>query len=406
MKVRIPEIEYFLFGFSLQKGVLISTIITTLIWSTLLLLYLPYSHYISPARMSFSVSIIALDNITTTHNTKSQLDWSTIDRISIIGILFFLFLDCLLVSGVNRKYRPEPDLMMPWLSVYFLLIPAELVTTMVIIIFHPHPLTAVLLIPPLPYTYLWISVNSYRVQVVRTQEAVKKLVFQSRGQMNPSQKLFRKAFETEFKSTYDLASEVVEMFSDDKRSVSQPVLNMPGRARSPKHGGERKVGSHLDLTRRQRSPSNNSVLDLLQRELNNLHQGSYKPDVYETRSTWSKSLSNSPSVSPMKVSPAITPISMTPTMSSKQMVIGSSSPLSSPSLSVSSAGSRKRYYLDQSENPPQNNNFLTPSYVPKLTLKTSKDNIAKKEDELFPQSSILSNQCVHSTDVEARKGLE
>ena len=108
----------------------------------------------------------------------------------------------------------------------------------------------------------------------------------------------------------------------------------------------------------------------------------------------------------MKVSPAITPISMTPTMSSKQMVIGSSSPLSSPSLSVSSAGSRKRYYLDQSENQPQNNNFLTPSYVPKLTLKTSKDNIAKKEDELFPQSSILSNQCVHSTDVEARKGLE
>ena len=108
--------------------------------------------------------------------------------------------------------------------------------------------------------------------------------------MNPSQKLFRlpyqliyyyskehcahrKAFETEFKSTYDLASEVVEMFSDDKRSVSQPVLNMPGRARSPKHGGERKVGSHLDLARRQRSPSNNSVLDLLQRELNNLHQG-------------------------------------------------------------------------------------------------------------------------------------
>ena len=81
--------------------------------------------------------------------------------------------------------------MIPWLSAYFLLIPAEIITAIVIIILHPHPLSAILLLPPLPYSYLWVAVTSYRVQVVRTQEAVKKLVFQSRGQMNPSQKLFR-----------------------------------------------------------------------------------------------------------------------------------------------------------------------------------------------------------------------
>ena len=174
--------------------------------------------------------------------------------------------------------RPEPDLLIPWLTIYLFLIPAELLLAVVIIVHHPHPISALLLIPPAPYTYLWVAVNSYREQVVRTQDAVKILVFQSRGQMNPSQKLFRcsspskfiirywvyrKAFENEFKSTYELAAEVVEVLGDT-RSSSQPEL---GRSCSPLG---RRSGSHMELPRRQRTPSNNSVYDLLQRELDNL----------------------------------------------------------------------------------------------------------------------------------------
>lgn len=402
MKMKVPELEYFLCVFPLQKGVLISSIMTSIIWTTLLLLYIPYSLYLSPARDIYSPSSNdGTHTNLTTHiiTTPNQLDWSTIDRMLIISIVFLLFLDSLLVCGVNRKYRPEPDLLIPWLSIYFLLIPAEMILAVGIIIHHPHLVSALLFLPPVPYSYLWVAVNSYRVQVVRTQEAVKKLVFQSRGQMNPSQKLFRKAFETEFKSTYDLASEVVDIFCDDKRCSSQPDLSSGHRhsAKSPKHDGQRKGGSHMDLSRKQRSPSNNSVFDLLQMELENLKHGSYKPELYETKSTWSNSISNSPSVSPLNISPAITPILLSPAMSTKQMSIGSSSP-SSSTRSLSSLGSKRRNYPYISEAQPQNQNFLTPHFVPKLKGCKSKENIRTKEEVFSSDQKSQSLGCLEMVE--------
>jgi len=286
------------------------------------------------------------------------LDWSMMDKMCIITIIFLLFMDSLLVCGVTKKFRPEPDLLIPWLTVYLFLIPAELLLAVVIIVHHPHPISALLLIPPAPYTYLWVAVNSYREQVVRTQDAVKILVFQSRGQMNPSQKLFRKAFENEFKSTYELAAEVVEVLGDN-RSSSEPEL---GRSCSPLG---RRSGSHMELPRRQRTPSNNSVYDLLQRELVNL-QGSYKPEVYENRSTWSNSVSNSPSMCSLNMSPASTPGLSSPAPSRD------SSP--SSTRSISTQGSRQRMNLDNPDAGQQKTNFLTPDFVPRVKCKRKGQN--------------------------------
>ena len=71
-----------------------------------------------------------------------------------------------------------------------------------------------LLLPPVPASYTWLAIFSYRLQVIsppapdptpspevlRTQDAVRKLVFQARGLNNPSEKLFRqiKLFKNQF----------------------------------------------------------------------------------------------------------------------------------------------------------------------------------------------------------------
>ena len=128
-----------------------------------------------------------------------------------------------------------------------------------------------------------------------------------------------------------------------------------------------------------------------------IYFSSYKPELYETKSTWSNSISNSPSVSPLNISPAITPILLSPAMSTKQMSIGSSSP-SSSTRSLSSLGSKRRNYPDISEAQPQNQNFLTPHFVPKLKGCKSKESIRTKEEVFSSDQKSQSLGCLEMVE--------
>ena len=85
-----------------------------------------------------------------------------VDKVCIILILFLLFTDCLLLVGVRRRHKPRPDMMVPWLFLYSLIIPALPVISVIIAVITNTFIASICIIIPAPlYAYLWIALYSY-----------------------------------------------------------------------------------------------------------------------------------------------------------------------------------------------------------------------------------------------------
>lgn len=164
MGLSFPRIKKFLCCFSLHKGLLISTVVTGSIWLFLVILYLPYELFLSKS-LKQAQHIGEVDEATNSH---MLLNWRRVNQLGIILILFLLFTDCLLLVGIRRKNKPKPDMMVPWLFLYSLLIPTLIILSVANVIISNDNIISIILILPSPiFSYLWLSLYSYRYSVLR-----------------------------------------------------------------------------------------------------------------------------------------------------------------------------------------------------------------------------------------------
>merc|ERR1711915_598945 len=110
MGCHVPKIDKFFHCFSLHKGILVSTITTSIIWLLLCLMYLPYELFWSKARDELQGNTETRFEMTKdddVNNNFKKLSWKRVDQVAIIVILFLLFTDCMLLVGIRRKMRPK-----------------------------------------------------------------------------------------------------------------------------------------------------------------------------------------------------------------------------------------------------------------------------------------------------------
>lgn len=130
------------FCINLQRGILVSITISLLLWTAAILLYIPYVLYYSPAEYIIDgKQFDSLEEyrkyINTTSTKEGKLDESIpnygglkvpkndygCSKLSIILVMFALFVDSFAIGGIYIKYKVKAEMLIPWLSFYALLIP-------------------------------------------------------------------------------------------------------------------------------------------------------------------------------------------------------------------------------------------------------------------------------------------
>lgn len=109
----------------LQSLVLVFVGLSCLVWLSLTILYIPYILFLSPSK-PINPDIDPQSAIYVPNDPYRSA------QISAVFILFGLFVDSLLISGIYRKYTIDTDMFYPWFIYYSIFIVGLIVVSVMI----------------------------------------------------------------------------------------------------------------------------------------------------------------------------------------------------------------------------------------------------------------------------------
>eukprot|EP00096_Caligus_rogercresseyi_P014411 TRINITY_DN6920_c0_g1_i1.p1 TRINITY_DN6920_c0_g1~~TRINITY_DN6920_c0_g1_i1.p1 ORF type:complete len:180 (-),score=25.47 TRINITY_DN6920_c0_g1_i1:267-806(-) len=157
-------LERFCFCYILQRGTFFSTILSSLWWTTLGALYIPYILYVSP-----SVHVRPGD----ASSPEIPDDPYCTGLLAAVLIISALFVDALAIAGLYRGNKIKHELIVPWLMFYPLIVVTFLSFGLWNLFAGVYPLfvSGIPLLIGILYVYIWITmyclfINDYKNRIL------------------------------------------------------------------------------------------------------------------------------------------------------------------------------------------------------------------------------------------------